>query len=118
MRKKRFSDTGVAVKEEIFKRRAEIADERLAFFERGSSGLAGSERCSGTGQAVRVVIQRELAEIFGFQKLLNVGLPVQKIDGSFFEAGAFLRAVDVAGVAAERAVIRQLELVCRVAVHG
>ena len=113
-----YGDTGVAVKEEIFKRRAEIADERLAFFERGSSGLAGSERCSGTGQAVRVVIQRELAEIFGFQKLLHVGLPVQKIDGSFFEAGAFLRAVDVAGVAAERAVIRQLEIVCRVAVHG
>lgn len=89
------------VKEEIFKRRAEIADERLAFFERGSSGLAGSERCSGTGQAVRVVIQGELAEIFGFQKLLHVGLPVQKIDGSFFEQ-ALLRAVDVAGVAAER----------------
>ena len=47
MRKKRFSDTGVAVKEEIFKRRAEIADERLGELP-GAEEIfkAGDEECA------------------------------------------------------------------------
>lgn len=51
VRKKRFSDTGVAVKEEIFKRRAEIADERLAF---SSAAAAALREVSGVPVLVRL----------------------------------------------------------------